>query len=52
MTSRYDLMRLASPPDDEPEPCDFCDEIDCTCDEDAMLDAADLALMRFKEDRL
>lgn len=46
----YDLMRLASPSDDEPAPCYFCDEEHFTCAEDAELEAADLALMRIKED--
>jgi hypothetical protein len=46
----YDLWRLASPPEDEPQPCDICDEGECTCWEDAALYDADLALMRRKED--
>ena len=45
-----DRWLLRSPPDDEPEPCDYCGELDCTCEEDAALDAADAALERFKED--
>lgn len=46
----YDLWRLASPSDDEPQPCEYCDEDECDCAEEAALDAADLAVMRRKED--
>lgn len=36
----YDAWKLATPWDDEPEPCE-CGEPDCTCAEDAELDRAD-----------
>lgn len=45
----YDQWKLATPWDDEPEPCD-CGEDDCTCAEDAALEHGDY-LLEQKRDR-
>lgn len=45
----YDQWKLATPWDDEPEPCP-CGEDDCTCAEDEALEYADY-LLEQKRDR-
>jgi hypothetical protein len=44
-----DRWLLRGPPEDDEEPCDYCGGIDCACEEDAALEAADAALERLKE---
>ena len=51
LPSGYDAWRLASPDDDDPDPCE-CGEEDCTCAEDEALDRGDWLYERMRDDRM
>lgn len=47
----YDAWKLATPYDDEPEPCE-CGKDDCTCAEDAELDRADYLYEQMRDRKI